>query len=232
MNCIAIDDEPLALELIEFYCSQVEGINLVKSFSRTSDASKYLRGFPVDLIFLDIQMPDISGIDFYKQLDNPPMVIFTTAHSQFAIDGFNLSAVDFLLKPFELSRFEQAVDKAKAFHEFSQQTDSQEAQCLFVRSDYKLIKIQFHEILYMETLDDYLKIHILGKKPILTLMSMKSMVEKLPDQHFIRIHRSYVIPFARIESVRGKSVDMGITELPISKSYEAAFFKAYVRHEF
>jgi DNA-binding LytR/AlgR family response regulator len=232
MKCIAIDDEPLALELIEFYCAQIEGLELVKMFTKTSDAAKYMRGFPVDLIFLDIQMPDISGIDFYKGLANPPMVIFTTAHSQFAIDGFNLSAVDFLLKPFELTRFIQAYEKAKAYHEFTKQCDSQETQCLFVRSDYKLIKIHFHEIVYMETLDDYIKIHLLGKKPILTLMSLKSMIEKLPAQQFIRIHRSYIIPFARIESVRGKSVDLGITELPISKSYEQAFFKAYIRHDF
>lgn len=232
INCIAIDDEPLALEIIEFFCESIPFLNLKKTFTKTSEAAAYLSSNPIDLLFLDIQMPDVSGIEFYKQIQQNTMVIFTTAYSEYAVEGFNLSAIDYLLKPFEQQRFLQAAEKAKSYYNFLYQNDKSAVQCLYVRSEYSLVKIPFNEILYIETLDDYLKIHQLGKKPILTLMSMKSIMEKLPDSEFIRVHRSYIVPFNRIESVRGKIISMGITEIPIGKSYEPIFFKAYVQKSF
>ncbi|MBI1836301.1 MAG: response regulator transcription factor [Flavobacteriia bacterium] len=232
INCIAIDDEPLALEIIEVFCESTPFLKLHKTFTKTSEAAAFLTTNSIDLLFLDIQMPDMSGIDFYKQINQNTMVIFTTAYSEYAVEGFNLSAIDYLLKPFELERFKQAVEKAKSYYNFLYQNEKSTIQYLYVRSEYSLVKIPFNEILYIETLDDYIKIHQLGKKPVLTLMSMKSINEKLPDSDFIRVHRSYIVPFSRIESVRGKIISMGITEIPIGKSYEEVFFKAYVQKSF
>lgn len=232
INCVAIDDEPLALELIEIFCSNVDFINLKKTFTDTKEAMSYLSTNQIDLIFLDIQMPEISGIEFYKQLKTSSMVIFTTAYSEYAVEGFNLNAIDYLLKPIEIDRFNQAVDKAKSYYNYIYQNEKSTVQYLYVRSEYSLVKIPFNEILYIETLDDYLKIHVLGKKPILTLMSMKSILEKLPEFDFIRTHRSYIVPFNKIESVRGKIINLGITEIPIGKSFEQEFFKRYISQSF
>ncbi len=232
INCIAIDDEPLALEIIEYFCETIPYLNLQKCFTNASEAAKYISTNSIDLLFLDIQMPDISGIEFYKQIQQNTMVIFTTAYSEYAVEGFNLSAIDYLLKPFEQERFKQATEKAQSYYNFLYQSEKNTIQYLYVRSEYSLVKIPFNEILYIETLDDYIKIHQLGKKPVLTLMSMKSINEKLPNSEFIRVHRSYIVPFNRIESVRGKVISMGITEIPIGKSYEEVFFKAYVSKSF
>jgi DNA-binding LytR/AlgR family response regulator len=227
IKCIAIDDEPLALELIEALCDDIPYIKIEKTFTQTSEAAKYLRKFPVDLIFLDINMPDVSGIDFYKSIQQECMVIFTTAYSEYAIEGFNLNAVDYILKPIQVTRFKQACDKARDFYEYINNRESTNVNYLYVRSEYALVKIPIQEILYLETLDDYIKIHLLGKKPILTLMSMKKMMERLPQKEFIRIHRSYTVPVTKIDSVRGKSVFVNKIELPIGTSYEKDFFTVY-----
>lgn len=232
MNCIALDDEPLALDIISYFCSTIPDLNLERSFTDSTEAHAYLSSHSIDLIFLDIQMPDISGIDFYKNLHKNTMVIFTTAHSEYAVEGFNLNAIDYLLKPFEEVRFKQAIDKAKSYYNYAFQQDKITVEYLYVRSEYSLVKIPFQEILYLETFDDYIKIHQFGKKPVLTLMSMKSIQEKLPTSDFVRVHRSYIVPINKIESVRGKVISMGITEIPIGKSYEDHFFKAYIQKSF
>ena len=143
ITAIAIDDEPPALKVIENFCGQIETLDLKKTFTQPNEALKFLRKFPVDLLFLDIQMPSISGIEFYKMLKQDTMVIFTTAHSQFAVEGFNLNAVDYLLKPFTFERFQQAVTKATDFYNYSRQSDKSQDQYLFIRADYKLMKINF-----------------------------------------------------------------------------------------
>ncbi|TND10494.1 MAG: LytTR family two component transcriptional regulator [Bacteroidetes bacterium] len=232
ITCIAVDDEPLALEVLQAFCSRVPFLDLQKTFTSTNEAAKHLRKFPVDLVFLDIQMPEISGIDFYKTLSNQPMVIFTTAFSEYAVEGFNLSAVDYLLKPVEFNRFLLAVNKANDYHTYLTRSQGNENKHLFVRSEYSLVKIAFADILYIETLDDYLKIHLPGKKPVLTLMSMKSIQEKLSPDDFIRVHRSYIVPLNRIESVRGKTINLGVAEIPIGTRYEAEFFKVYVKRHY
>ena len=232
IKCVAIDDDPLALELVEAFCQHIPYLQLEKTFTQTSAAHKHLRKFPVDLIFLDIQMPDINGIEFFKSVKQECMVIFTTAYSQYAVEGFNVNAVDYLLKPLQQKRFKQACDKAKEYFEYINNRQSASATFLYVRSEYALAKIPFSEIHYLETMDDYIKVHQIGKKPILTLMSMKQMLERLPQSEFIRIHRSFIVPLSKIESVRAKSISLGVIDLPIGTSYEKDFFRAYMKDDF
>jgi DNA-binding LytR/AlgR family response regulator len=231
MIAIAIDDEPLALELIEAYCSNLNDLQLVQSFTNTAKAKIYLQNNTVDLIFLDIQMPNISGIDFYNNLEEKPLVIFTTAYSNYALKGFELNAIDYLLKPFDFERFHKAIIKAKEYFAFSNKSKN-EVRYIYVRADYALIKIDCNEILFLESIDDYIKIHLLGKKPIMTLGTLKSMEEKLPNELFTRVHRSYIVSINKIESVKGKNIQMNASEIPISNKYEACFFKLYAKDIF
>jgi DNA-binding LytR/AlgR family response regulator len=218
IKAIAIDDEPLPLEILEAYCKAVDFIQLEKVFTQTHEAKSYLQKFPVDLLFLDIHMPSVSGIEFYKGLEQNTMVIFTTAHSQYALEGFNLSAVDYLLKPYSLERFITAVNKANDYYHFIHNRVSQRTDYIFVRSEYSLLKISIDDIQYIEGLADYLKIHVMGKKPIITRMTMKSILEKLPV-NFVRVHRSFIIPISKMESVRNKIITIAGVQIPIGASY-------------
>jgi DNA-binding LytR/AlgR family response regulator len=227
INCIAIDDEPLALVIMEEFCARVPYLNLQKTFTDTDEAARYLNKFPVDLLFLDINMPDKNGIDFCKQYAQNKMVIFTTAYSEYAVEGFNVSAIDYLLKPVEMERFIQATFKANEFYRYQHSNESMMHQYLFVRAEYSLVKIPFSEIGYIETLDDYLKIHVTGKKPVLTKMNLKNVMSKLNEKEFIRVHRSYIVPLSRIKSVRGKVIALDNISIPIGVKFEEEFFKAY-----
>ena len=222
IKAIALDDEPLALEILQSLCDTIDYIELEKVFTKSDEAFKYLKKYPVDLLFLDINMPSISGLDFYKKLPNKTMVIFTTAYSEFAVEGFTLSATDFLLKPISLSRFQQAAEKA--FSQWRQQNQNIEQQYLFIRADYSLIKILFSDILYIEGLDDYVKIHIQNQKTVVARMTLKAMLQKLPETEFIRVHRSFIIPISKVEKIRNKVIFIDTAEIPISTSYEEAFF--------
>jgi DNA-binding LytR/AlgR family response regulator len=222
IKAIAIDDEPLALEILQSLCSAIEYVDLVKTFTKSDEAFKYLKKYPVDLLFLDINMPSISGLDFYKKLPHKTMVIFTTAYSEFAVEGFTLSATDYLLKPISVSRFSQATEKA--FSQWKLQSQNIEQQYLFIRADYSLIKILFSDILYIEGLDDYLKIHIQNQKTVVARMTLKAILQKLPETEFIRVHRSFIIPISKIEKIRNKIIFIEQTEIPVSASYEEAFF--------
>ena len=229
ISCIAIDDEPLALDILSEFCSKVEQLDLKRSFTDTEEAARFLRKFPVDLIFLDIQMPHINGIDFYRQHGANKMVIFSTAFSEYAVEGFNLNAVDYLLKPIDFRRFQQAAQKAQDYHNYMHASDQKEHRYLFVRSEYSLVKIAFTEIEYIETLDDYLKIHVEGRKPILTKMNLKNVMSRLDAREFIRVHRSYIIPLGRIVSVRNKTIRLSNIEVPIGVKFEEDFFSLYGR---
>ncbi|WP_200978670.1 LytTR family DNA-binding domain-containing protein [Echinicola sp. 20G] len=224
IKAIAIDDEPLSLEICQAYCDEVDFIQLEKTFTQLKEAQWYLQNYPVDLIFLDIHMPSMSGIEFYKQLDQETMVIFTTAHSQYALEGFNLSAIDYLLKPYPLERFMTAVNKAKGYFQYQHQ-QPQVQEDLYVRADYSLVKIPIEDILYIEGLADYLKIHQETGKPIITRMTMKAILEKIPSD-FIRVHRSYIVPKKRIDSIRNKNIHIGNIEIPIGNTYRDAVEKA------
>lgn len=226
IKAIAIDDEPLALKVVENFCETVDFIDLQKTFTKPTEALKYLDRYPVDLLFLDINMPSLSGIEFYKQMKQQTMVIFTTAHIEYAVEGFNLSAVDYLLKPYTPERFMQAANKAKEFFSYQHHAENTQA-FFFVRADYSLIKINYSDILYIEGLDDYLKIHLQNQKAVVARMTMKAMLEKLSQKDFIRIHRSYIIPFSKIESVRNKTIYIGGQEFSIGTSYEENFFKLF-----
>jgi len=220
---IALDDEPPALEVLQSFCDQIEGIELKKTFTRSDEALKYLKKYPTDLLFLDINMPSISGIDFFKKVPHKISVIFTTAYSEYAVEGFTLNATDYLLKPFSFARFEQAVEKAKSQLVQDQKNTATDSQFLFIRADYSLIKIPVTEILFIEGLDDYLKIHIRNQKTVVARMTMKSILEKLPADAFFRVHRSFIVSLSKIDRVKSKIVYIGNEEIPISATYEAAF---------
>lgn len=218
IKAIAIDDEPLALKVIEHFCAKADDLVLEKTFTKPDEALKHLRKFPVDLIFLDIQMPGVNGVDFYKSLKENVMVIFTTAYSEYAVEGFNVSAVDYLLKPFAQDRFTAAIDKVKK--ELSLRLSSNEQEHLMVRADYKLHRIPFTDINLIEGLDDYIKIHLDGKKSITARMSMKAVLDKLPQSDFARVHRSYIIPLKKIKSVQNKTVNIDGFVIPIGDAYK------------
>ena len=227
IKAIAIDDEPLALEVLESYCESADFITLEKTFTQTGEARSYLQKYPVDLLFLDIHMPSISGIDFYKGIEQDTMVIFTTAHSQYAVEGFELSAIDYLLKPYSEERFMVAATKAHDFYNYLHQKDTARSNYIFIRAEYSLLKILIADILFVEGLADYLKIHLQNGKMIVTRMTMKTMLPKLPANEFIRVHRSFIVPFKLIESVRNKTIVLAGKSIPIGASYEKEFFKAF-----
>ncbi|MFT3702589.1 MAG: LytTR family DNA-binding domain-containing protein [Agriterribacter sp.] len=228
IRAVAIDDELPALSLVQNFCARTGFIDLQKTFHQPTEALKYLRGFPVDLLFLDINMPSLSGIELYKAVQQDTMVVFTTAYSEYAVEGFNLNAIDYLLKPFTYKRFLQAAEKAQDYFTYQLQKENNNNNAfLFIRADYSLIKIEISRIVFIEGKDDYLKIHLDDHKPVMARMTIKNLLEKLPPNNFIRIHRSYVIPLQRVESVRNKTVIIGDNKLPVGNSFEENFLKYF-----
>lgn len=221
IHCIAIDDEPLALQLINEYCGKISFLQLDKVFTNTDEATAWLSQNKVDLLFLDIQMPDVNGLQFYKNLAEKPPVIFTTAYKDFAVEGFNVDAVDYLLKPFEYDRFLKGVYKAKEYIEF---LSSQELQLnsIFVKVNYEIMKINLKEIELIEALDDYIKLYI-KPNPVLTLMTLKSIQEKLPNRDFVRVHRSFIVPLNKIEKFSKTKLVVAGKEIPIGSSYSFVY---------
>jgi len=220
INCIAIDDEPIALEIIKAYCEKIPSLNLVKVFTQSSKAKKHLRKYPVDLLFLDIQMPDINGVDLYKSIDQKPLVVFTTAHSQYAVEGFEVSAIDYLIKPFNFNRFNEACTKVINTINTKGNHHSQE-DALYIRSNYSLVKILFENIIYIETHGDFIKVHQEEREPIQTLMSLSSIEDKLPHKDFIRVHRSYIVSLKKIKSIRRYIISIGAIQIPVGTTYKA-----------
>jgi DNA-binding LytR/AlgR family response regulator len=217
INCIAIDDEPLALKIIEEYAAKIPFLQLLKTFTNPDEANEFLDNNVVNLIFLDIEMPDVNGLQFYKSLNKKPLVIFTTAYSEYAVEGFNVDAIDYLLKPIEYDRFLKAVYKVNEYTEFLSSQEMQLAS-IFLKVDYQLMKINLKEVELIEGLDDYIRIHI-KPKPVLTLMTLKSLQAKLPPTEFIRIHRSYIVPINKIESYGKSKIKVSGKEIPIGSSY-------------
>jgi len=230
MNVLIIDDEPLALDVLETYISKMPELNLVARCSNALEANELLRKHPIDLIFLDIQMPQVSGVDFIKTLPTPPLFIFTTAFSNYALEGYELNAIDYLLKPISIDRFMKAVNKALEQYELRHREESgsetgqgvEGVEFFFVKADKKLVKVKYDEILYIEGLKDYVIIRLeVGR--VVTLQTMKSLEDKLPAARFKRIHRSYIVSIDKIHAVDGTSVDVfekgAIKQLPIGKNY-------------
>jgi DNA-binding LytR/AlgR family response regulator len=223
IRIIALDDEPPALDIVETFCRRLTNVQLKGKFTKTSEALAYLEEFSVDLLLLDINMPAVSGIDFYKGLPHRLMVIFITSYSEYAVESYNVNAVDYLLKPFTFHRFQQAIDKAIVQQEVSRRQEAAREKYLVLRLDYGLVKVAVIDILVVEGLDNYMKIHLSGQKPITIRATMKALMDKLPSNEFVRVHRSYIVALSRIESVRKKMIVIAGMEVPVSSSYEEDF---------
>jgi two-component system LytT family response regulator len=220
LKCVAIDDEPLALELIKNYVTRFPVLQMLQTFEDAVSCAEYLRQNAVDLLFVDINMPDITGIDLVRSLASKPMVIFTTAYKNFAFEGFELEAIDYLLKPIDVKRFGKAVEKAVDYYKYKNiLADEGQDESLYVYSEYRMVKINLKDIEYIESMEDYIKIHLQFAKTVLTLMSMKKVLEKLPEEKFQRIHRSYIVPINKVRSIQNRKVKLNTIELPISDSY-------------
>ena len=222
LNCIIIDDEPLAAELLASYARKTLFLNLIGVFNSAVEGIKVIRENRVDLIFLDIQMPELSGLEFAKILPKETKIIFTTAFSQYAVDGYKANAVDYLMKPVSYDDFLAGANRAlEWFRSVRQSENASDDRFIFVKSEYKLVKIMFDDILYIEGLKDYVKIYLTdGRDPVMSLMNMKKIEESLPKPEFMRIHRSYIVHMRQIEGIDRFRVVIGNAILPISDSYK------------
>jgi DNA-binding LytR/AlgR family response regulator len=227
IRAIAIDDEPPALSVIESLCRKNAEVQLEKSFTEPAKALQYLKKFPVDLIFCDVQMPSMTGIELVQNLSDNTLVIFTTAHAQYAALSYELEAMDYLLKPINQKRFDHAISRVQEYMNYIDSKGQKDSSFLFVRSDFKLVKIPTGEISYIEGLADYLKIHVENRRVVTVRMTMKSILELLPANKFTRIHRSYIFPVSKIESVRGTTVYTPFGQFPIGRTYAEDFLKGY-----
>ena len=222
LKCVAIDDEPLALEIIKNYTAKIAELEMLQTFEDAISAAEFIRNTPVDILFVDINMPDITGLDLVRSLEEKPIIIFTTAHKKFAIDGYELDAIDYLLKPISFERFSKAVAKAVEYARYKNKAINEEEDNLFVYSEYRLIRIPLNEIEYIESLEDYIRIHLVNAKPVLTLMPLKKVLEKLPAEKFKRIHRSYIVAVEKVNSILNRKVRLNSSvELPVSDSYSS-----------
>jgi len=221
LKCIAIDDEPLALELIAKYVTSFPDLNLVNTFEDAISGAEYLEKNTVDLLFIDINMPDITGLDLVRSLTVKPIVIFVTAYKNFAFEGFELQALDYLLKPIDFKRFSAAVNKAIDYYNYKNSAKENAAdECIYVYSEYRMIKVELKDIEYIESMEDYIKIYLSSApKPILTLMTLKKVLEKLPVTSFRRIHRSYIVALKKIKAIHNRKVTLANAELTVSDSY-------------
>jgi len=227
MRTIAIDDEPLALRLVSDYIDKTPFLELAGAFDNPLDAIDFLSTQAVDLIFVDIQMPDLSGIEFARSLESAPKIVFTTAYEKYALEGFKLNAIDYLLKPFSYEEFLKAAQKARKQSELEANAlSSIEAnnQFLFLKSEYKIRRINFNDILYIEGLKDYIKVYTTGDdKPVLSLNSIKSLEQKLPETQFMRVHRSFIVNLDRINTIERSRIIFGKTYIPVSDQYKDKF---------
>ncbi|KAF2082926.1 LytR/AlgR family response regulator transcription factor [Flavobacterium sharifuzzamanii] len=233
MKCVIIDDEPLAVELLQDFVKKVDTLELISTFNNAIDAVSFINQNNVDLIFLDIQMPHFSGIDFLNTIEKKPLVIFTTAYSDYAVEGFNLGAVDYLVKPIPFHRFLKAVVRAQqvlqpvttqALAE-NNNTPEIEQDFMFVRAEYENVKLNFADILFIEGLKDYVKIYTTDNKFTLTLISLIKLENLLSSKGFARIHRSYIINIKHVKSIQKNKVLISDKRIPISESYKSTFFE-------
>jgi DNA-binding LytR/AlgR family response regulator len=236
MNCIAIDDEPLALDIISEFCSKITHVELTGTFTNPFDAIKLLNCKEIDLIFLDIHMPQISGLEFLKLLYNPPLVIFTTAYKEHAFQGFENDAVDFLIKPFSFDRFIKSVNKAIQLIKLKNQPDIVKedrlrisSRFLMVKVEYSTIRVNLDDILYIEGLKDYVKIYS-GGKPILTKTTMKNIIDKLPSDRFFRVHKSYIVAVDKIKMIENSRIIIDNQHIPIGELFRMPFIDMITRN--
>ena len=227
LKTIAIDDEPLALKLVSDYISKTPFLEMVGAFDNPLDAIDFLTDHGVDLIFVDIQMPDLTGIEFTRSLEDPPKIIFTTAYEKYALEGYKLNAIDYLLKPFSYEEFLKAAGKARKQVELeinSLPTVEANNQFLFLKSEYKIRRINFNDILYIEGLKDYIKVYTTtDDKPVMSLNSVKSLELKLPEDKFMRVHRSFIVNLDKIDTIERSRIIFGKVYIPVSDQYKDKF---------
>ena len=229
LKCAIVDDEPLALNLMESYVKKTPFLELCGNYNSAITALNDIRNKEIDLLFLDIQMPDLNGLEFAKMLPKNIRVIFTTAFNQYAIEGFKANAIDYLLKPVSYNEFLAAANKAVEWFNMARQNtniETPESDFIYVKSDYKLRQIRLYDIIYIEGLKDYLKIYIESdSKPILSLISMKSMEERLPSPRFMRVHRSFIVQVNKVQVIDKGQIIFGKNRIPISDSYKNDFYE-------
>jgi DNA-binding LytR/AlgR family response regulator len=234
INCIIIDDEPLARKGIKEYIADIDFLNLVGEYDNALKAAEQIGRGEVQLLFLDIQMPKITGLDFFKTLQHAPPVIFTTAYPQYALDGFELNALDYLVKPVSFERFLKAALRAKEFYEVRQVNTKEkqpEADHFFIKADNKLVRLNYDEILFAEALQNYVVIHTTEKK-YLTYLTFKSVEEYLPASLFVKIHKSYIVAAGKIESIEGNEIRIGTHSIPISRNLKDEVMEKLLKGKF
>jgi two-component system, LytTR family, response regulator len=232
MKCLAIDDEPLALNIIKDFCDRIDFIELVAVCTNPLEAIRIINQQEIDLIFLDIQMPNISGLEFIKAVKNPPLFILTTAYSTYALEGFELNATDYLVKPFAFERFFRAVNKAyetMSLKSHKQGQNNQEARSeetmdyLMIKVEYRMVRIELKSILFIEGLKDYVKIYT-GNRPLLTKSTMKNIEERLPSDQYVRVHKSFIVALSKIDSIENNRIIIGEKYIPIGNQYRNSFY--------
>ena len=230
ITCIIVDDEPMAINLVESYVEKTPFLELKKKCSSAIEAMEFIKTNPVDVLFLDIQMPDLTGIEFSRMLPKDTRVIFTTAFDQYALEGIKVEALDYLLKPFDYAEFLAAANKANTWFSLvkgnQQNSVSEEKEFLFVKSEYKQLRIKLADVLYFEGLKDYIKIWLKDNpKPILTLMSLKSLEEELPSTQFMRVHRSFIVSLNNIDVIERSQIIINNQRITVSEQYKPTFLE-------
>lgn len=233
INCVIIDDEPLARKGLKEYVADVDFLNLVGDFDNPLKAAEMIGRGEVQLLFLDIQMPKITGLNFFRTLQHPPPVIFTTAYPQYALEGFEVNALDYLVKPVSFDRFLKAVLKAKEYYEV-RDTNNKEADAteyFFIKADNKLVKILFDEVLYVEALQNYVTIHTPSKK-YMTYLTFKSVEDYLPADKFLKVHKSYIVAASKIDTIEGNDICIGQQHIPISRNQKDEVMEKLLKGKF
>ncbi len=231
ISCIIIDDEPLARKGLKEYIADVDFLELRGEFETALQAAELVNSGDIQLLFLDIQMPKITGLDFFKSLPHPPPVIFTTAYPQYALEGFEVNALDYLVKPISFERFLKAVLKAREFYEIRETNAGGAADFFFIKADNKLVKIFYDEILYAEALQNYVTIHTKGKK-FITYLTFRSVEDYLPASKFIKVHKSYIVAAEKVESIEGNDIRIETHHIPISRNLKDEVMERLLKNRF
>lgn len=226
ITCITIDDEPLALRQVVSYIEKTPFLDLKGAFDSPIQAFTFIQENEIDLLFIDINMPDLNGLDFVKSLKNPPKVIFTTAYSEYALEGFKVDALDYLLKPIDFASFLKAANKAKEWFDLKSKAVEEiksNDDYLFIKSEYKIVRVKLDDITYIEGMREYVRIHLAVEKPIMTLLSMKLLEQQLPSNNFMRVHRSYIVNLSKISTIERNRIVFDKIYIPVSEQYKEVF---------